>query len=343
MSITAREPDAWYRARLAEPRGPVRLVIDTDAANEIDDQFALTWALLSPDRLQIEGAYAAPFSFAHRRAQLAHAPADAAPFNAPDVGMWRSHEEILRVFGKLGGSVHPPVLAGSEAYLPAIDRPLLSPAAEHLVELARSYSDGTPLYVLVLGCPTNIASALLLEPDIARNIVVVWTSGYPSSAPQVNESFNLEQDLHASRVLLASGAPLVYLPGFHVGAQLRLSLAEMERYVRGCGAIGDYLHHLFTHNPLWSILDFDRSGPYSWVIWDVICVAWLLDPAWVASELVATPDLREDRRWQTAPGRPPMREAYAVDRDAIFNDFFRKLAWHRDRTARSENPALSLD
>ncbi len=37
--------DDWYRQRLAPPRGPVRLVIDTDTANEIDDQFALAWAL----------------------------------------------------------------------------------------------------------------------------------------------------------------------------------------------------------------------------------------------------------------------------------------------------------
>ena len=46
---------------------PVRVVIDTDAANEIDDQFALAWALLSPGQLQVDAVYAAPFSFAHRR------------------------------------------------------------------------------------------------------------------------------------------------------------------------------------------------------------------------------------------------------------------------------------
>jgi purine nucleosidase len=63
-------------------------------------------------------------------------------------------------------------------------------------------------------------------------------------------SFNLEQDVAASRWLFDSGVPLVYLPGFHVGAQLRLSLAEVQRHVRGRGAIGDYLHQLFTDNPL---------------------------------------------------------------------------------------------
>ena len=180
--------------------------------------------------------------------------------------------------------------------------------------------------MVALGCVTNIASALLLAPDIAERIVVVWTSGYPSHAPHVNVSFNLEQDVLASQVLLDSGVPHVYLPGFHVGAQLRLSLAEMERHVRGRGAIGDYLHQLFTHNPLWAILDIDRSRPYSWVIWDVICIAWLIEPDWVASELVRTPRLGEDLRWHAEPGRHLMREGYSVQRDAIFNDFFARLA-----------------
>ena len=62
----------FMRARLAPPEGPVRLLIDTDAANEIDDQFALAWALMSQDRLRIEAVTAAPFSFEfHREGLLA--------------------------------------------------------------------------------------------------------------------------------------------------------------------------------------------------------------------------------------------------------------------------------
>lgn len=195
--------------------------------------------------------------------------------------------------------------------------------------------------MLALGCVTNIASALLLAPDIAERIVVVWTSGYPSTAPHVNDSFNLEQDLPASQLLFDSGVPHVYLPGYHVGAQLRLSLAEMERYVRGQGAIGDALHHLFTHNPLWSLLQVDTTQPYSWVIWDLICVAWLLDPGWVPSALVRAPRLDGERRWQAASDRHLMREAHGVQRGAIFNDFFAKLGRARAASLRGEPAASS--
>lgn len=318
----------WYAARLAEPREPVRLVIDTDAANEIDDQFALTWALLSPQALRIEAVYAAPFSFAHRRDRLPAASPDAPPFNPPGEGMRRSLEEILRMFSLAGVPAAGRVFAGSDRYLDACLQAVRSPAVEHLVDCARATAEDRPLYVLALGCVTNIASALLLAPDIAERIVVVWTSGYPSTAQHVNNSFNLEQDLPASQYLLDCGVPLVYLPGFHVGAQLRLSSAEVAQHVRGRGPLGDALARLFNDNPLWPIYPVDTRRPYSWVMWDLICVAWLLSPLWVPSTLVATPRLDRQRRWRPGTGRHLMREGYAVERDAIFNDLFAKLTCH---------------
>lgn len=324
-----RHDEAWYRARLAPPQGRPRVVIDTDTANEIDDQFALAWALLSPAQLDVAAVYAAPFSFAHRRGDHPDAPADAPPFCPPGEGMARSFDEIHTVFDKLGLPSAGRVFRGSTGYLASAQQPQDSEAARHLIATARAQPAQQPLYVLALGCVTNIASALLLAPDIVDKIVVVWTSGYPSHAPHVNHSFNLEQDLPASQRLLDSGVPHVYLPGFHVGAQLRLSLAEVENHVRGRGAMGDYLHHLFTHNPLWALFGKEPgAGPHSWVIWDLVCIAWLLDPGWLPSALVRTPRLDGERRWQPDPSRHLMREAHAVQRDAVFNDFFAKLARH---------------
>ena len=197
-----KHEDAWYRKRLAPPQGQnarPRVVIETDAANEIDGQFALAWALLSPAQLDVLAVYAAPFSFAHRCAALPLAPADAAPFNPPAVGMQRSYDEILNVYDKLGLPSAGRVWRGSAGYLPSRTEPLHSDAVDHLIATARSSPPDQPLSVLALGCVTNIASALLLAPDIVDHIVVVWTSGFPSHAPHVNNSFNLEQDLPASQ------------------------------------------------------------------------------------------------------------------------------------------------
>jgi purine nucleosidase len=325
-----RHDDAWTRERLADPPAPpqrVRVVIDTDAANEIDDQFALAWALGVPQRLDVQAVYAAPFSFAHRRAALgARTLRDTRPFDPPGVGMQRSLEEIERVFGHCGVDSTGRVFAGATDYLQSAAAPQDCAAARDLIARAAATPADERLYVLALGSVTNIASALLIDPEIAQRIVVVWTSGYPSHAPHINHSFNLEQDMHATRHLLDCGVPLVYLPGFHVGAQLRLSLPEVEQWVRGRGAIGDYLHHLFTHNPLWELQGIDSFFAHSWVIWDLICVAWVIDPALVPTFWTRTPTLDDGKRWAAGDAsRAWMREGYAVKRDAVFAGLFTAL------------------
>ena len=51
---------AARRLELLEPPADhVRMVLDTDTYNEIDDQFALVYALLSPERITCEAIYAA--------------------------------------------------------------------------------------------------------------------------------------------------------------------------------------------------------------------------------------------------------------------------------------------
>ena len=351
---------------LAEPTGPVRVLIDTDAANEIDDQFALAWAFLAPERLTIEAVVAEPYSFAHLQAALAELgraleagdraeldslsddasrwarrleELDRRPedidFVQPDEGMEQSYQEILRVLDRLGVCADGRVYRGAPRYLERFDDPVDSPGVQRIIELAMS-SEDEPLYILALGCPTNIASALLLEPEIVRRIVVVWTSAYPTRVSRSNRpSLNLVQDPVASRLLYDSGVPLVYLPGYYIGAQLRLSMPEIEAYARGYGAIGDYLHELYRHNPMVGQPGGKDFFATSRVIWDIINVAWVLEPSWVPTELVPTPQLDHDLRWRPRSGPVyPLREAYAVDRDGIFRDFFGRLQAH----ARTDEP-----
>jgi purine nucleosidase len=355
------------RVVMLQPRreGRVRVVIDTDMANEIDDQFALTWALMSQDVFTIEGVYAAPYSFQYRLDELRHCyqlvqsgeqPVGAdvdllaryigqvkrlqdinvSPFDltqpTPAEGMEESYQETLTIYEKLGIAPEN-VYRGSPQYLTSYDNPVPSPAADHLVELAKTASPEEPLYVLAIGCLTNIASAFLMSPEIIKNIVVVWTAGFPTTSPQINHSFNSEQDLLATQLLFDCGVPLVYLPGFHIGAQLRISLPEMEQWVRGKGTIGDYLYHLYTHNPIHPLLGIDDHFGRTWVIWDLINFAWLLDASWVPTDLGRAPKMGDDKRWYRNPGRHVIREAYAIDRDAIFRDFFTKLDQHAAQQA----------
>jgi len=360
-----------YEWILRIPRERVRCVIDTDTRNEIDDQFALAWALLSQDMLQIEGIYAAPYSFRNRLDELRKADRirtgsetaskddlvlarrysrqldrlNAKGVNiytdveidpqhitmvTPDVGMEKSYQEILLVCDKMKMDFTDNVYRGSDQYLESYDTPVQSEAVDHLIDIAKTASPDNPLYIAAIGAPTNVASALLIAPEIIHNVVVTWTAGYPTIVTDVfQESFNMEQDMLASQLLFDSGVPMVYLPGFHVGAQLGLSLPEMETWVKGKGNIGDYLYWLFTNNPHYPFQGIDDYFARTWIIWDLINFAWLMKPDWVPSYLTTAPYLTDDRRWQRREQpRHLMREALDIDRDAIFRDFFSKLDIH---------------
>lgn len=359
-----------YKRILRLPIGRVRCVIDTDTRNEIDDQFALAWALLSQEELDIEAIYAAPYSFRNRLNELRQAQAirtkdstaqgeelallqrnigqldrlkakgvdihDDSQIDPQEVtmvtagvGMEKSYDEILLVCEKMGIDFADKVYRGSDRYLESYDTPVHSEAVDHLIQAAKTASPDNPLYVVAIGAPTNIASALLLAPEIIRNIVVTWTAGYPTTITDTfQESFNMEQDMLSSQLLFDSGVPMVYLPGFHVGVQLSISLPEMEAWVKGQGEIGDYLYWLFMNNPHYPFQGLDDYFGRTWVIWDLINFAWLINPTgWVPSFMTTAPYLSDDREWvRTGEPRHPMREALDINRDAIYRDFFKKLA-----------------
>ena len=73
--------------RLRPPTGKIRMVLDTDTYNEIDDQFAVAYAMCSPEKLTVEAIYAAPFL--NERS------------TGPGDGMVKSYEEILRLLERL--------------------------------------------------------------------------------------------------------------------------------------------------------------------------------------------------------------------------------------------------
>jgi inosine-uridine nucleoside N-ribohydrolase len=216
---------------------------------------------------------------------------------------------------------------GATAWLTDTRRPQPNPASEDLIARALRPAD-SPLYVVGIGAPTNIAVALQLEPAIAAHIVVVWLGGnarYWSTARE----FNLKQDPAASRVLFDSGVALVHVPCLPVTDRLSTTQAEMDRFARRQGSIGAYLREIFSD---YYADHYGRSKP----IWDLGPVAWLVQPGWTDSVIVTSPVLTSELTWSQDPHRHLIREVQSLDRDAIFADLFGKLerAAQPDRASR---------
>lgn len=62
-------------------------------------------------------------------------------------------------------------------FLDSEETPAVSALAEHLCSLAMEYTKEDPLYVIAIAACTNIASALLMKPEIKDRIFVVWLGG----------------------------------------------------------------------------------------------------------------------------------------------------------------------
>ena len=301
--------EAQRLKNLCVPEGPIDCVLDTDTYNEIDDQYALS-LMLKHEKFNVKALYAAPF---HNNNST-----------SPEDGMEKSYNEILKVLDLMGR--HDPdgvVFRGSKTYLPDEKTPVSSPASRFMADLSMHYSPEKPLYIVAIGAITNVASALLLRPEMAKNTVIVWLGGHAHHMPRTDE-FNMVQDIAAARVVLASGAPVVQLPCLGVVERFSASRWEMEHWLKGKNALCDYLLKTFVD----AGESYGAGTAWSRVIWDVTAVGWLLNDnnRFMASDIrpVRLPDYNS--LYEADRPDLPIRYVYQIYRDDLFDDLFRKLA-----------------
>jgi inosine-uridine nucleoside N-ribohydrolase len=294
--------------RLWKPAGTVDVILDTDTYNEIDDQFALAFLVKSNERLNLKGIHAAPFFN-----QNSSSPAD---------GMEKSYNEIFNVLSLMKREdLKGLVKRGSTQYLPSETEPVDSPAARALAELAMGYTEDRPLYVAAIGAITNVASALLIKPEIRDRIVVVWLGGHARDWPDTRE-FNMYQDVAAARIVFGCGAAVVQLPCMGVVSAFTASGPELERWLRGKNELCDYLVDYTTQSAI------KDGGLPNWtrVIWDVTAVGWLLEGDFMLDRLEHSPIPQYDHHYGFDPNRHFYRYVYHINRDKLFNALFETLA-----------------
>ena len=291
---------------LSVPTEKIDVVLDTDAYNEIDDQFAIAYLLKSKEKLNTQAIYAAPF-FNKNSA-------------SPKDGMEKSYDEIFKLLSLMNEKAN--VFKGSEKYLDDEKTAVISPAARDLAERCKNYSPENPLYVVAIGAITNIASAILLNPEVAENTVVVWLGGHALHYHNTRE-FSMYQDVAAARVVMQSGVPFVHLPCMGVVSGFYVSKPELEFWLKGKNAVADYL----AENTIKTADSYAFGKPWTRVIWDVTAVAWLLndDDRFMNSRIIPTPVPTYDNFYATDYNGYPMRYVYNIKRDSLFADMIEKL------------------
>ena len=289
------------------PERAVDVVIDTDTYNEIDDQYALVYALRSEDRMSIKAIYAAPF--------------DNEKSGGPEKGMELSFNEIMKVL-KLSkhGQMMDKVYRGSRQFM-TDNEPVESDAAKDLVDRAKAYSEDNPLYVIGLGAITNIASALLMDPSIINRIVLIWLGGHSFEWNSSHE-FNMFQDVNAARVVFDSKVPLVLIPCVGVTSSLTTSKPELEYWLRDKSELCNYLIDITIEEAK----RFHTSDVWTRPIWDVSAIAWLVNKDYLSDRIEHAPIAEYDDYYSFDHRRHLIRYVDGIRRDLVFADLFKKLA-----------------
>ena len=295
---------------LTVPNRKIDVVLDTDAYNEVDDQFAISYMLCYQEKLNIKGFTAAPFFNQHS--------------SSPSDGMYKSYDELIKLLKFAGeDALTEHVYRGSTSYMPDEKTPVESEAATFLATLADEYSPENPLYIVAIGAITNVASAFLKNPSMKDKAVLVWLGGHAHHMPNTAE-FNMVQDVAAARVVLDSGVPFVQLPCWGVVDRLTVSKYELIHFLKGKNALCDYL----TEHTI-EIADADARGAF-WgrVLWDVTAVAWLVNDnaRFMDDALVHCPTVSYDNKYSIDTTRHLMRYVYNIKRENLRSDMFERLA-----------------
>ncbi|HEX7571612.1 MAG TPA: nucleoside hydrolase [Bacteroidota bacterium] len=314
---------AWFMVEppvaAAGRRGPdgkkTRIVIDSDANNELDDQHAIAYVLLSPDRFDIEGITVnKTFGGGGIRQH-----AEEAERIVKLCGLSRQvrvYEGATGSFEEIRATVHQPVFDGSSA-------------VDFIIARAKAEKRGT-LVILAIGKLTNIGLALCKDPSIGKSIRIVWLgTNYPDPG-----EYNFENDTSVVNYILSLSvrfevATVRY--GKSTGtAAVQASVDDIRLKMRGKGprmaykvagrhggefdCFGDYSVDLFEH-----VKEKNRS------LYDMAAAAIVKNPGWADSVVIRAPRFKNGI-WIDQPRNPRTVVIWEnFDREKIMNDFYRTM------------------
>lgn len=281
----------------------IRVIIDTDAACEADDPFAIVHALLSP-KLIVEGIAAEHFG--------------------QEGSVDKSFNEIKTILKLMDSSV--PAYMGQNG--PVDDCKEISEAVRFIIEEAKKTEELTsqekkPLYILCQGAITNVAMALRVCPEIKDNIRIIWIGTHGAGDVKAPfREFNAGNDITAANEVLQSKADIWLVPS-DVYITINVGIAEIEQKVAPCGKIG---RHLFDN-----MVEYNLSKEAwwtqgeSWSLGDSPAIAIAINPGCGRFIETQAPFVDSDTSSVCRSGNPVIRVYRSVDSRYILEDFYAKL------------------
>jgi inosine-uridine nucleoside N-ribohydrolase len=296
--------------------GKIRILLDTDANNELDDQHAIAYMLLNGGVFEVEGLTVNRTSSGGDIDEHA-----------------REAERVVTLCGLFPQlQVHKGASGTFEEIQDHVDAPDFdgADAVRHIIARANVPSD-RKLVLVPVGKLTNIALALKKDPGIAQRVRIVWLgSNYPQPGEynQINDepALNsiLDSEVEFEIALVRYGEP----SGTDA---VRVTPEDIRRNMPGSGpsatvpvtgrhggtftTFGDYSVDLFDHIDL-------HGDPPSRALYDMAAVAIVKTPAWAIPRSVPAPILQNGTWTERQDNEREIIVWEHFDRAAIVADFF---------------------
>ncbi len=179
--------------------------------------------------------------------------------------------------------------------------------------------DERPLYIAFLGPLTDMASALIMKPEIAsRNVTVIWIGG--RDWPTGGWEYNLKNDVCAANVVFKSQVQLWQVPR-NVYRMMPVSFAELMKRVYPHGEIGKYFaQNVIDFNNEWTSRAAEYrilgDSPAIGIIMFNDCGEWEWKPA---------PELDDSMHYIHNGKNRPIKVYKSIDSRFILEDLYAKL------------------
>jgi len=298
----------------------IKLIFDTDANNELDDQFALAYMLLNGDTFDVKGI-----------------TVNATRNDKNVQGHYEEAERIMQLCN-LKGAV--PLLKGAEGNFKEITA-RFDPEnydGKDGVDFILEATQKDSIIVVAVGKLTNIALALKKDPSFAERTKIVWLG---SNYPEPGE-YNQDNDTIAMNYVLNSKIPFEMVTvryGKPSGTDaVAVTKTEVNDKLPGLGpkatepitgrhggtfdTFGDYGVNLFEH--IFDHINTSQVTP-SRPLFDMVALAILKNPGWGDTKRIPCPILI-DNKWIERPENSRTILLWEnFDKQPIMADFYETL------------------
>jgi hypothetical protein len=227
---------------------------------------------------------------------------------------------------------------GATNRMPGPATPVASPGSQKIIEEALRTDTRLPLFVAVGGGLTEVASAVMLRPEIASRLTLVWIGGDALPGGGTRET-NFNIDPLAAQFLYNDTQVRIWQVPRAVYKTCLVSATEIQAFVAPHGKIGAWLYDRladlnrrfgpgFNAGETWTLGDNPLVALTALQDWNPVRTANGIEYNNTGSSLfddVIAPRFNADGTFSPRAEGRRIRIYRSIDTRMLFNDFFAKM------------------